>query len=194
MRKPTHRPFWSRRRYYLPLAIGLAVNVAVYVALTYRLATKQERLAREQGSLTETVENRRAELAELESERERLVRNEETADAFWSEVVQPRDPGLTEAIAELDRLAESSGVEAGRTQFQYSELDVGLVQVIASMPLEGTYFNLVRFINSLERSPRFFLVREIGLRKSTDDDATIGLTCDVSFFYKDSEDGAGQQS
>jgi Tfp pilus assembly protein PilO len=194
MPKPTHKPFWMKRRYYLPLAIGLAVNGLVYLALTYRLATKQERLAREQTSLTETLEGRKADLAKLESERERLVRNDETADAFWTEVVQPRDPGLTEAIRELDRLAGSSGVEAGQIGFQYDELDVGLVQVTASMPLEGTYFNLVRFINSLERSQRFFLVRKIGLRKSSQEDAIIALTCDVSFFYRTSEDGAGQQS
>jgi Tfp pilus assembly protein PilO len=193
MSRPTPKPFWAKRRYYLPLVIGLAVNVVVYVALTYRLATKQERLAREQGSLSETLQKRRGELAGLESEHERLVRNDRTANAFWSDVVQTRDPGLTEAIAELDRLAESSGVQAGRTSFQYTELDVGLVEVGASLPLEGTYFNLVRFINSLERSPRFFLVREIGLRESLSE-GTIGLECEVAFFYKDSDEEAGQES
>ena len=34
------------------------------------------------------------------------------------------------------------------------------------MPLNGSYFNLVRFINSLERSPRFFVVKEIGLNRA----------------------------
>jgi Tfp pilus assembly protein PilO len=191
MTKSTHRPFWTRRRYFLPLVIGLAVNVIVYVALTHRLATKQERLVREQDSLTASVERQKAKLTELQSERERLARNEETAETFWSEVVQPRDPGLTEAWAELDRLARESGVTRGRLSFQYEELDVGLERVSASMPVEGRYFDLVRFINRLERSPRFFLIQEIGLRRSLDDDATIGLRCDVSFFLKD---GGEEQS
>jgi Tfp pilus assembly protein PilO len=188
------KPFWTKRSYYLPLIIGVVVNGLVYVALTYRLATKQDRLARQHASLVETVDTRALELAELDSERQRLVRNHETANTFWSDVVQPRDPGLTEAWAELDRLADQAGVLRGRMSFDYNELDVGLEQVSASMPLEGSYFNLVQFINRLERSPRFFLVREIGLRRSTLDDGVIGLRCNVTFFLKNNENDAGEDS
>jgi Tfp pilus assembly protein PilO len=191
--RSNHKPFWTKRGYYLPLVIAVAVNLLVYVALTYRLATKQERLTREHASLTAMVEEERGELAGLESERVRLARNDETANGFWSEV-RPRNPGLTEAMAELDRLAAESGVDIGRTSYTYDELDVGLEQVSASMPLEGDYFNLVRFINSLERSPRFFLVREIGLRPSSTDDDAIGLRCDVLFFLKTAENDGGEES
>jgi hypothetical protein len=192
--KPSHKPLWAKRGYYLPLVIGLAVNVLVYVALTYRLATKQERLTREYASLTEMVEKESGVLAELETERARLARNDETANGFWSEVVRPRNPGLTEAMAELDRLAAESAVDIGRTSYTYDELDVGLEQVSAGMPLEGDYFDLVRFINSLERSRRFFLIREIGLRPSSTDDAVIGLRCDVLFFLKKATDRVGEES
>jgi Tfp pilus assembly protein PilO len=192
--KHDHRPFWTKRSTYLPLVIVLAVNVLVYAALTYRLATKQERLAREHATLTERVASERGELAALETERTRLVRNDETANAFWSDVVRPRDPGMTEAMAELDRLAAESGVDTGRISFSYEELDVGLEQVSASMPLEGDYFNLVRFINSLERSPTFYLVREIGLRPSSTGDAALGLRCDVLFFLKKAGDDEGETS
>ncbi len=173
----------------MPLVIGALANGLLYVALTYRLATKQERLARLHASLTESVASGNQRLQELESEVERVARNEETASRFFSEVVLPRDPGLTEAIAELDRLADESGVTSDSIAFNYEELDVGLVQASASMPLVGTYFGLASFINSLERSPRFFLVREIGLR-SFSDGADVELRCDVSFFLKENPERA----
>jgi Tfp pilus assembly protein PilO len=182
------KPFWTRPRYYLPLLIGVVANGLIYASLTYRLATKQERLTRSHTSLTESVATTRQNLQGLESERARIARNEETADRFFSEVVLPREPGLTDAITELDRLAEESGVERGATTFDYHDLEIGLVQASASMPLVGSYFDLAGFINRLERSQRFFLVQEIGLRRTSRDDDDVELNCDVSFFLKEYED------
>lgn len=180
------RPFWKKRRFHLSL-LGVALaNAAVYGAVTYRLATKQERLAREQVSLTEELASRREELGTLEAERERLSNNNEAATEFWDEVVKPRTPGLTEAVAEIDRLARSTGVTRGRTSYSGTDLDVGLIEIGVNMPLEGSYFNLVRFINRLERSERFFLVREISLRGS--EGGQLELGCDVSFFLKPDEE------
>jgi Tfp pilus assembly protein PilO len=184
MNTPKLKPFWRQRRYVLPLALGVLLNGLAYVALTYRLATKQERLARQHETLTGEIAERRDELKKLQGDRERVSRNQETADHFWTEVAQPLEPGLTEAIAELDRLASEAGLNSDRMSFTYDFLDVGLTEVSAAMPLEGSYFNLVRFINSLERSPRFFVVKEIGLNRSQDEERQIGLTCDVSFFLK----------
>ncbi len=181
---PNLRPFWTQRRYVLPLALGILLNGLAYVALTYRLATKQERLARQNETLTGEIAAKREEMGKLEEDRERMVRNQETADHFWTEVAQPLEPGLTEAIAEIDRLASDAGLTHDRMNFTYDFLDVGLTEVSAAMPLNGSYFNLVRFLNSLERSPRFFVVKEIGLNRAQDEEKEIGLTCDISFFLK----------
>ena len=181
---PNLKPFWRQRRYVLPLALGILLNGLAYVALTYRLATKQERLARQHETLTGDIATKREEMGKLEEDRERMVRNQEAADHFWTEVAQPLEPGLTEAIAEIDRLADDAGLKHDRMSFTYDFLDVGLTEVSAAMPLNGSYFNLVRFLNSLERSPRFFVVKEIGLNRAQDEEKEIGLTCDISFFLK----------
>ena len=182
-------PFWKQRRFYLPILIGVAANGLVYLALTYRLATKQERLSRQHTTLTEEVVPKQKTLAGLESESERLSRNEATVNQFWNDVVQPWEPGLTEAWAELNQLAKDSGLKLGRYSFRYEPLEVGLTRVNASMPLEGTYFALVSFVNRLERSPRFFLVRQISLSRGRGGESNIGLDCDVSFFLKDADNG-----
>jgi Tfp pilus assembly protein PilO len=183
--RPGLVPFWKQRRFYLPILIGIAVNGAVYLTLTYRLATKQERLASQHSALIDGVAAKQQSLTNLEIESERLSRNEETVLQFWSETVQPKEPGLTEAWAELSQLATDSGLAVGRISFRYDPLDVGLTRVNASMPLEGGYFDLVGFVNRLESSSRFFLVREISLSRGRGDESQIALNCDVSFFIKD---------
>ena len=180
------RPFWRKRRFVRGF-VGLALaNLVVYGAVTYRLATKQERLERQQASLSEEIAARQTELAGLREEQERIQRNDVVVEQFWSEVVQPLTPGLTDALAEIDRLARQSNVERGRTSYSQAVLDVDLREMKVSMPLQGSYFDLVRFINILERSERFFLVREIALRDA--DEGRLNLRCDVSFFVKPAEE------
>ncbi|MGH9460562.1 MAG: type 4a pilus biogenesis protein PilO [Vicinamibacteria bacterium] len=180
--RPDPRPFWRKPR-FLRLLLGLALaNIVVYGAVTYRLATKQERLTQQQASLSQEIATRQAELASLREEQERIERNDAVAEQFWSEVVKPLTPGLTDALAEIDRLARQSNVERGRTSYSQEVLDVGLTEMNVSMPLQGDYFDLIRFINVLERSERFFLVREIALRDAAE--GQLSLRCDLSFFVK----------
>lgn len=190
---PDLRPFWRKRRYWVPLVVVMLTNAVVYGAGTYRLATKQERLTREQSALTESVASRQEELTGLAAEIAQLANDDEAADRFWDEIVRERDPGLAEAIAEIDRLAGESRVSWNRTAFDYEDLDVGLIQVRARTPLSGSYFDLVGFINRLERSSRFFLVKRLGLRRSSGRNAVLALDCVVAFFLKANEaDGAGE--
>ncbi|MFQ5790645.1 MAG: hypothetical protein ACE5JI_09245 [Acidobacteriota bacterium] len=188
VRPPDLRPSWKKRGYYLPLLGAVVVNGIVYGAFTYRLATKQERLARAHDSRTREVAVKRGELARLQAESERLAQNDEEAVRFWNEVVRPREPGLTEAWDEMARLARESGVSRGRTTYEHDELDVGLSRVQAKMPVKGRYFNLVSFINRLERSPRFFLIQELGLKRAPGQKARanveLELDCGIAFFLK----------
>ena len=108
-------------------------------------------------------------------------------------MVHTRVPGLTEAWKELDHLAEGSRVQRGQTSYKRELLDVGLEQIKARMPVEGSYFDLVRFINRLERSPRFFLVEEIRLAKRDRGDF-IELDCSISFFLKGVPSGEGMET
>lgn len=176
--------FWTSRRYTWPLLALLVLNAIVYGAVTHRLATKQGRLTELHESLTQEASAKRQELQALQAQQERLAANEAVADHFWNEVIKPRDPGLTEAMAQIDRLARETRVRRGRTSYKHQELDVGLVQVSASFPVEGDYFDLVRFINRVERAPQFFLVEEIRLGRGAGGAGGLELSCEVSFFLQ----------
>lgn len=174
----------KRRKGFLRLLAIVLLNAAVFAGVTHRLANKQERLAVELERLGAELEEKKKELQTLSASEARAVGNAEAVRRFWNEVVQERAPGLTEAWDEIDRLASESNVTRGRTGYDREILDVGLEQIKATMPVEGDYFDLVRFINRLERSERFFLVEQIALSQREMGEATIQLDCSIAFFLK----------
>lgn len=174
----------KRRKGFVRLAILLAVNAAVFAAITYRLANKQDRLAADQTRLSAELAQKTEQLERLSTAEGRVVENASAVTEFWTDTVKTRVPGLTEAWEEIDRLANETNVVKGRTGYDRDLLDVGLEQIKATMPVEGNYFDLVRFINRLERSPRFFLVEEVRLSQRDSDDVTIRLDCSISFYLK----------
>lgn len=174
----------KRRKGFLWLLTVLLLNGALFAGVTHRLANKQERLAAELERLQAELEDKRKELSVLSESEERASRNAEAVRKFWNDVVQERVPGLTEAWDEIDRLASETNVTRGRTGYDREILDVGLEQIKATMPVEGDYFDLVRFINRLERSERFFLVEQIALSQREQGESTIQLDCRITFFLK----------
>lgn len=163
----------------------LVVNGVLFAAATYRLANKQELLADEQARLRLELEEKKTELEGLSLEEARVTANDNAVTDFWTDVVKTRVPGLTEAWEEIDRLTKESNVIKGRTAFNRDLIDAGLEQITATMPVEGTYFDLVRFINRLERSERFFLVEKVRLApQENQGTTTIRLDCSISFYLK----------
>ncbi len=174
----------KRRKSFVHLLILLVVNGVLFAAVTYRLANKQEILADDQQRLSLELEQKKAELEALSLDEARVTANANAVTDFWTDVVKTRVPGLTEAWEEIDRLTKESNVIKGRTAYGRELMDVGLEQIKATMPVEGTYFDLVRFINRLERSERFFLVEEVRLAQRERQGTTIRLDCSISFYLK----------
>ncbi|MGH9323710.1 MAG: hypothetical protein ACRD21_03935 [Vicinamibacteria bacterium] len=174
----------KRRKAFLWLFVALVANVLVFAGVTSRLANKQDRLAIQREELRAEIEKKKQELRVISESEALVARNAEAVRRFWTDVVQERSPGLTEAWDEIDRLASETSVVRGRTGYERELLDVGLEQIKATMPVEGNYFDLVRFVNRLERSERFFLVEQLAISQRETDVETIQLDCSIAFYLK----------
>jgi hypothetical protein len=174
----------KRRKGFLWLSAALLLNGALFAGLTHRLANKQERLGIELERVRGELDEKRKELGILSESEALAAGNAEAVRRFWNDVVQERVPGLTGAWEEIDRLASETNVTRGRTAYEREILDVGLEQIKATMPVGGDYFDLVRFINRLERSERFFLVEQIAISQRESGEAAIQLDCKIAFFLK----------
>jgi hypothetical protein len=184
----------KRRKALLYLLAIFLGNGLVFVGVTHRLATKQERLAADRELLAFELTQKKAELERLTLAETRSTRNAAAVERFWNELVKERSPGLTEAWDEIDRLASEANVVRGRTGYDREILDVGLERIEATMPVEGTYFDLVRFINHLERSERFFLVERVRLSQRESEDQAVELECSIAFYLRSSPEAQASGS
>jgi type IV pilus assembly protein PilO len=82
-------------------------------------------------------------------------------ESFYKQRFPAQDSAISDS---LGKLATENGVKIG--SFKYSMKDpetLGLQRVEVDADLAGDYLQLVRFINSLERAPTFFIVDSVEL-------------------------------
>jgi hypothetical protein len=94
----------KRRKGFVRLLVLLLVNAAVFGAVTYRLANKQDRLSADLKRLSFELEQKNRELEHLSGAEARAASNAAAVAKFWDDVVQPRVPGLTERASRPDSL------------------------------------------------------------------------------------------
>jgi Tfp pilus assembly protein PilO len=91
----------------------------------------------------------------------------------------PASTGDSTVIAELDDLAGRSGLQKQNLTFRHKEvLGRGLTQVDVDTTVSGSYANIVKFMNNLQRSKNNYIVESLSLQQEGQTNATglrIGL-------------------
>jgi type IV pilus assembly protein PilO len=85
-------------------------------------------------------------------------------DKLLADITLPRRTAFSSLVSELDQAAKLAGVELRERGYNVEPIDgsdtLGMMTVTAG--LEGDYENLVRFLNLLDRSPRFLIIESLG--------------------------------
>lgn len=99
-----------------------------------------------------------------ETTRHNLPTTVETCDRFEAAFL-PASTGNSTIDAELDDLAKKSGVQVQSVTLRHKEVPArGLTQVDLDSAVSGEYANIVKFMNSLQRSRNFYVVESLNLQ------------------------------
>jgi len=109
---------------------------------------------------------------------------------IYSKVLSQKKIGVTEIRQELEELAGSLNVNRENVTYNYALLpEFGLRRFGLSVPVEGAYRDIRRFINGIERSQHFLILEHVDL--SAESFATAGddllLNFQLSTYLKDEE-------
>jgi Tfp pilus assembly protein PilO len=115
----------------------------------------------------------------------RLPEIQQQCDAFFKEQLSPAAGGYSAVVADLGEVAGKAGLRTSGVSYNQRPVkDRGVVEVEVAATVEGDYPSLVRFINGLERSERFYLVDKLALASSTS--GGIKLTLELRTYFRSS--------
>jgi Tfp pilus assembly protein PilO len=165
--------FWKRR--LLPAFLALVtVNLLVLAAWTVPRSLRLRNATARVEAAREILAQEKAQ-AELVQERASAIdANARDLARFYESIVGTEEADLLPTLEEIEEMARAPGLSPGRRAFRRDDIeDVALERVSVVLPLEGSYEQLVGFLQEVERSPRFLTVDRISLRGEADREATL---------------------
>jgi Tfp pilus assembly protein PilO len=166
------RPAWRTR--LVPLFLVLAaVNLLVLLAWTLPRGYRLRNASARAGAARAEVEQQRALVTGLRDRTQAVRENGRDLARFYERLVGPEQTELLPTLREVERMARLPGLSPGGRSFARETIDGTQVErVSVTLPLEGSYTQLVGFLREVERSPRFLTVDGVSMR-STEDRAAL---------------------
>ncbi|MBV8051705.1 MAG: hypothetical protein JOZ80_10980 [Acidobacteriaceae bacterium] len=151
----------TRRKVKVGLLTMALVDVAavlVYFSPLIGSATARQTHTQQ---LWQELQQKTREVAPLRGIDKKIPVAQQQIENFYKQ----RFPAEDSAIADsLGKLASETGVKIGSFKYAMKDPEIlGLQRVEVEADLAGDYLQLVRFINSLERAPTFFIVDSVEL-------------------------------
>ncbi|HEX9637633.1 MAG TPA: type 4a pilus biogenesis protein PilO [Acidobacteriota bacterium] len=176
----------ERRRWILPLALLLVINLALIffwtLPLRARIATVESQRARSLNQL----EQRREELDQIRADIRKLVRVKDHSRTFYQQVLATKQARMTEMLGELESLAGDFNIPLESVVFSENEPREGrgLIHFTIKLPLTGDYNSLREFLARVENSSSFFIIDGIRLAESERSaGSNLNLAIELSTYF-----------
>lgn len=151
----------------LMVRIGLGVlvlaNIVAALMVFKPWGGSAEDLAREQSSMQQQLISMRARLAQTKALVGKAERARKEGDGFLAEYTTDRRTTFSSIFSELERVAREAGIQQRpvSTELEQVEGSNMLSQMSISAAYEGSYAALTKFVNLLDKSPRFLIIESL---------------------------------
>jgi Tfp pilus assembly protein PilO len=120
------------------------------------------------------VARARAEAAGLEERAEAIRANTADLKRFYESVIGSEEAHLVPTLRDIEQMARQPGLRPGPRRFSREAVeDAAVERVAVTVPLEGSYEELVGFLGKVESSPRFLTVDGIALSNAGEGEASL---------------------
>ena len=168
----------------------LLLNLIAAVILFKPWGGSADDLERQVISLRQQLPQQRASLARTKALAEKVEKARSEGDQFMEKYMLNGRNTYSTIIGELDRAATQVHLTPRERQFNVEPIEgsdtLGIMTISANY--EGPYPNLTRFINELDRSPRFMIIESLQASPQP-----VGAAVNVNFklnaFVKDDTGG-----
>jgi Tfp pilus assembly protein PilO len=146
------------------LAIIAVINVLFFFILNRPARMESESLAESIRQLRAQAGTSKVYFDRLEKTNSQLARFEKDREQLRSKHMIHRSTGYSKIVSALESIIQNSGVKSTRVTYNPDPTShAGINTVAVTIPLEGSYSSIVKFIRDVENSDTFFLITAIDL-------------------------------
>jgi hypothetical protein len=176
----------EKRAWLIPLALGVVVNIAIYLLVVYPLAVKSAGAEDRAAAAAQAVQAADRDFAAARNLVAGKTRAEQELATFYDKVLPADLPSARRlTYATLPSLARRSNVKFIDRRLSVEPLKkddrLGILKIATQW--QGDYESLRRFIYELERSPAFVIIDDVALAQS-DPSRPLTLSLQLSTYYR----------
>lgn len=151
----------SRRKLKIAIGVMLAADVVAMAVLFSPLVGSADSRTLQLNQLRLELQKKTRDVEPLRGMDKKIVLAKDQISGFYKDRFAARDSDL---INELGKLASENGIRIQQARYTKEEAEnSGVIPVAIDGSFSGDYLQLVRFINTLERSKLFFMVDSVDL-------------------------------
>jgi Tfp pilus assembly protein PilO len=176
-------PFWRRR--LLPAFLVLsALNLVALAAWTGPRYWRQRNAATRAQAARAEVERQRSAVHDLRERAAAIRGNGADVLRFYRSAGTER-ADLLPTLEAIEDMARGPGLQPGARSLKREDVPNARVErVVVTLPLAGSYPQLVGFLREVERSPRFLTVDRVAM--SADHEGATTLQVELSAYLRQS--------
>ena len=156
---------WKEPRTLMQAGIGVlvAANLAMAVVAFKPFGGSADDLRKEEQALRNQLAAMQARLGISRRMAAKVETAREQGDQFLVKYVVARRTASSAVYEELTRMATEAGVQPQTGTFQYEAIDGSdtLQMMVISAGFEGTYQQITKFLNLVDKSPRFLVIESM---------------------------------
>lgn len=178
------RPFWRAKLLPAFLAL-LALNALAFVAWTLPRSLRQRNAQARAASARAELQLEKQRAQALGDRAEAIRANGADLERFYATLAGDEKQNLFQSLEAVEELAREPGLQLATRSVRREDVDgAPLERVVMTLPLEGSYPQLVGFLRGVERSKRFLTVDGVALH--ADAESGGSLQVDLSTYLRQS--------
>lgn len=172
----TSKPSWSQRL-RIPLLAIVGLNLVVFLVYTLPRSIRQRGVTSRLATLRDEVQQERTRVAGLRRRSDTIQANATDVQHFYRDLVSTRQEALLPILREIEAAAGEQGLATGQYTLTPEEVKGAPLELTTiTLPVNGTYKQLVAFLDELERSKHFVVVQKIDLQRRQGNETALNLT------------------
>jgi type IV pilus assembly protein PilO len=170
----------------LVLAVLLAADLVAAAVVFKPWASSLEDLQRQAAALRQQLREKQATLDRLRVVVGKVESARSDGDRFMQKYLLGTRSMASTLLGDLEKMAGRAGIHQKDTTFSFEPVEGSetLTKVVITAVYEGTYADLIHFLNLLDRSDRFLIVESLGAAPEQGG-MVLGVTVKISAFVQE---------